>query len=246
MNNKTKIIWGSSVAGASLIGVYVGARMHEHELIKSLIALTVRAVEEKAIDKSDASSVLNAAVRIANSGCGLAVLSTTSPSDGISTRLMQPLPVEMDADSVNSMENPIITFHTSCKSRKFAELLASPNCTCSFVDPSVLTCVTFVGSAKRMTQQQEEQLIKDWPSKMPPLSMFYPKETLSDFTAWTLQPNRIEIVSPPAGLVTKGREDWRAPEIKLEENGWQVAIKAGVEQAGEAPVEQAVEQAVEK
>jgi general stress protein 26 len=211
-------------------GVYVGSQFHDHPVLRYVFVMAGVAPDEKNapaandVDRADPASVLAAAVRLANRSGGLALLATATAKGEIHARVMQPLPV-----TINAQGEPQIIFHSTVKSRKTGELLNNPECAVVFLNPREQTCVSFVGAAARCGKKDEDDLAKTWPL-FPPLSLFYPGKTIKDFGAWRLKPRSVEVVSPGMQLVTKGREDWRSPEVAWNETDgvWEFKVQPAV------------------
>ena len=89
-----------AVVGAGAAGVLVGATQHNQPLIRSLLMITTR---EEAVDAHNATAVMAASAKLANTG-GLCVLSTISETGGVSSRMIQPLPVTIRDDGGGSIE----------------------------------------------------------------------------------------------------------------------------------------------
>jgi len=225
--------YATSVAGAAGGGVYLGARFHDSPLLRYAFVQLGAEPDSgtcstgagqlplgKDLDRSDPASVVAAAVRLANRSGGLAVLATTTKAGGVHARVMQPLPVTLSAQ-----KEPVLTFHTTTKSRKAAELAERPECAVVFLNAREQTCVSFTGTAVRCGKEEEAGLAKSWPL-FPPLSLLFPGKTIGDFGAWTLRPRAVEVVSPGLKLVTKGRPDWGAPQVAWNETdgAWEFAV----------------------
>lgn len=208
--------------GAGTIGLLIGATQHEHQVIRTLLSTLKE--RHASVDVNDGDAVAEAAVRLANDSGGLCVLCTSSEDEGgVSSRMIQPLPVALEHDG-----RIALTFHTTKKSRKFRELEGGKRCAVSFMNPKALSCVTFVGTAQRMNEAEERTLSSEW-SLFPPLSVLY-SGALSDFSGWRLHPDRVEVVSVPLALGGGKRADWRAPEIHYHQDGsWHVACKGGMQ-----------------
>lgn len=216
------------VAGGVVAGVYLGATNSDHAMVRYVVSSLNKASEADApIDPGNAESLLRGAVMLANKTIAPPVLSTvalTKASGGLalSSRVIQPLPVEVDKDGRVS-----IAFHTTCKTKKFEELSADGRCTLSYVDGENLTCIVFSGKVQRMATEEEAQLKKSWPL-FPPLPVLY-KTSLHNFTGWRIEPTCVQVVSVPRQLGGDGRDDWKAPEVRREEGdpAWTIVCAGG-------------------
>ena len=211
----------TAVGGVSaLAGVYIGARWHDHHMLRSVV-LYITPLDEGVgkIDRSNPASVLAASVFLANQINGLAILSTVNENGGVSTRMMQPLPIECCENG-----DPVIVFHSSSKSRKFTEMAKNPKVSMAYVDPTMQSCISFRGQVERLSAAEEKDYSRNWPL-LPPLSLFYQGETIRDFSAWRLRPERVEVVSTPAHILTRGREDWKGPALVRGPLGWEFEVK---------------------
>lgn len=89
----------SIIAGGagSIIGLLVGARFHDHAAARSLLVICglddLPSVWVR--DPQNATEVLEAAVELSNRCGGFGILSTVG-ADGVSARLMQPLPLVLE------------------------------------------------------------------------------------------------------------------------------------------------------
>lgn len=203
-------------------GLWLGANYHDNPFLIPLRA----SKPAPAVDASSPSQLAAAATRLANEAGGMCVLSTVGASGGVSSRMIQPLPID-DGGSADCG----ISFHTTKQSRKFAELVADSRCTLTYINPSTLTCVTFIGEAERLSPESEAHLRTAWPL-MPPLSMLYgSSECLSsDFTGWRLRPARVQVVSVPSALGGGPRLDWAPPEISRQGDGpWTLVCRGGMQ-----------------
>ena len=213
------------MAVCSVGGLLVGSTLlHDHPIFASVRAVLDPAVP--AVDASSASQLAAAAVRLANNAGGLCVLSTISRTGGVSSRMIQPLPAACDA---NANDDVSIHFHTTRRSRKFAELEADSRCTLTYINPATLTCVSFIGEATRLGRADESELSATWPL-LPPLQLLYASEEgLSDFSGWRMRPARVQIVSVPAALGGGPRADWAPPEIERKGGHWSLLCKGGMQ-----------------
>lgn len=215
----------SACGAAAVGGVAVGAAYSEHPVLRSVLAKFSKAEASGQVDVGDAKSLLSASVRLANGAGGLCVLSTRACDGSVSSRMIQPLPAEVDTNG-----SPSLLFHTTSRSTKFAELTHDGRCTLTFLNPSRLTCITFIGTAERLPPDEEKNLSDTWPL-FPPLSLLYPGDTRHNFSGWRLRPSRVQLVSIPDELGGGAREDWKAPEVERPAGGaWVVTCRGGMRQ----------------
>ena len=212
----------ASATAAGACGVLLGAANHDHPTLSAMLATLKRPAAK--VDASSPTALSAAAVRLANEANGLCVLSTRSQGGGVSSRMVQPLPVASDAARGDELS---VSFHTTRRSRKFAELSADAECTLTYINPSELTCVTLVGKAERLGAADEGALRDTWPL-FPPLSMLY-ADGLDDFSGWRLRPTRVQVVSVPASLGGGPRPDWAPPEIERCDGNWRLVCKGGMQ-----------------
>jgi hypothetical protein len=66
--------------------------------------LTLRQPAASSVDATSASQLAAAAARLANEAGGLCVLSTKTLDGGISSRMMQPMPVTYDASAADDLQ----------------------------------------------------------------------------------------------------------------------------------------------
>ena len=224
------------VGGAGgLVGLAVGAAYHERVEVFARAAGVPGFSDgagAHAIDARRADAVLGAAVAAANRCGGVALLSTAAlreprPAALVSCRVIQPLPVTLGGDDGAT---PEILFHTTERSRKYAELAADGRCALAYVDAARLACVVFTGTARRLPPPDADALYARWPL-LPPLAVLYPTAAArADFTAWRLVPDRVQVVSIPDALGGGTRPDWRAPELERRaDGGWEVVCAGGMQ-----------------
>jgi general stress protein 26 len=163
------------------------------------------------VDRADADALLCQAADLAArapEACGLLAthrLTGGSGSTAPATRvvlLKSPFGVERDGDDVS------VLFHTTRRSRKHQELLADPQATLTYWDPSRLAYVTFTGTAEQLGAPEASGLFS------PLLRLFYPEgpdAPGSSYTAWRLRASNIQLVAIPG--IESARDDWRPVEL---------------------------------
>ena len=209
---------GAAAAG----GVAIGVAYSEHPALRAVLS-KLPSADVPVVDLDDPQALVSASVRVANEAGGLCVLSTRARDGGVSSRMIQPLPAEVDAAG-----SPSLIFHTTARSTKFAELTRDGRCTLTFLNPAALSCITFIGTAERLPPAEEKELDQTWPL-FPPLSMLYPGDTRCNFSGWRLRPSRVQLVSIPAELGGGSRDDWKAPEVERSSDGaWVVTCRGGM------------------
>ena len=91
MSTSRPLLTHATVGLASgLLGAFIGASNST-----LLATLTASPAETTFPDQRDPSALLRTAAKLANDSGGLCVLSTVSTTDGVSSRMIQPLPVEL-------------------------------------------------------------------------------------------------------------------------------------------------------
>lgn len=150
--------------------------------------------------------LLNKAVELTKEAGALAVLSTVSNENGVSSRCIQPFEVEYDAVT----KRPVIYFNTSKFTRKVSEINANPNATLTYLNPSTLTCITYIGKIERIPYPDSTKHWRDW------LYAIFPEGNNenegSRFTTWRVVPDRIQVLSY-AENIHSHRGDNRPPEL---------------------------------
>lgn len=216
-------LWGSS----AFIGVSFGAKYSDKVQFaqQKVISYSKQCYDEHfgGTDASETTShtltskqVLQNAVSKTRDSGEFAVLSTTSSSDGfVSSRLIQPFPVEFDPVS----GKPVIYFNTNKLSRKVEDMTKSPQVTLTYVSEKHMSYVAWRGPVRRISYPEST---KHWNDS---LYMFYPEGNNeakgSRFTTWVLEPNNVQMVAVVDNMASE-RDDWRPPEIALDgsSTGW--------------------------
>lgn len=160
---------------------------------------------------SSPKKFLNKAVSVSRDSGKFAVLSTTSSVDGfVSSRLIQPFPVEFDPVS----GRPVVYFNTNKLSRKVQDMNKTPNVTLTYLNEKNMSYVTYRGPVRRIPYPKSKDHWND------SLYMFYPEGSNEDkgsrFTTWMLDVKDIQYVGVTDGVVSV-RDDWRPPELHFDD-----------------------------
>ena len=207
----TNLLRSLIIAGAGTLGgVIVGAANAEKVEFFKTFLLSPKSEAQKQKSVESAQDLVDLAVSVTSRAGEFAILSNVNEEGGVSSRMIQPFPVEID--SVTS--DPCIFFNTNLFSRKVKQIRANPKCTITYVNPKEMAYVTWQGE---VVQVQDKMAAKkhwrDW------LLVFYPEGPDGHrFSTWTMRPDKIQVVSVTEGVVS-GREDWKSPEVVKNEMG---------------------------
>ena len=220
MHRASLVASAVSVAlGSASFGLYVGCKYGDklEVVAEGLLRRNAAAKLPTAVSED---GLMTKAVEIAGASGKLAVLSTMSKDEGVSMRVIQPLPLAIDISS--SSKSPRIFFHTNSQSRKASELNASSsnssasNCTLLYLDAKTLSYSCFQGTAHKLGAAEHR---KHWQSH---LRAFYPDgPDGKSFVVYELIPSRVEVVSITENLVSR-HDSWKPPTLikNPDGSGW--------------------------